>query len=215
MRFLRSRVLLLMLLAAAAAGLWWQHQELKKARTLKEGIEPARPESITPAEMVESENTREQKDEADLLRLRNEVHQLRAEKAETQVANAKTIEKLQRENGELHRAVESMQLQRTPRPPVAVSEPGVWIGVTIGPFEDQTRQIVGTAVQQVADDSPASKAGIKPGDIILAVNGKKVTSAVELRSEIAAHTAGQNAVLDVLREGIAQQLIVIPAERPK
>ena len=49
--------------------------------------------------------------------------------------------------------------------------------------------------------SGADKAGIKSGDIITAVNGKKVTSFAQLRAEIATMREGSEVNITVFRDG--------------
>src|SRR5262249_43557785 len=49
----------------------------------------------------------------------------------------------------------------------------------------------GVLMGEVAPDSPAAEAGIKPGDVILQVNRKPVTSVAEVKKEIAAVAAGK------------------------
>jgi len=59
----------------------------------------------------------------------------------------------------------------------------------------------GILVTNVQEDSPADKAGLKADDIIIKVNGKKVISATQLRSEIGKHKIGDKISVQVLREG--------------
>jgi Do/DeqQ family serine protease len=59
----------------------------------------------------------------------------------------------------------------------------------------------GVVVSQVAEGSAASKAGIKPGDIIIAVDGKPMTSASELRNAIGLLRVGTKIKLTIIREG--------------
>jgi len=58
--------------------------------------------------------------------------------------------------------------------------------------------LVGTVV----DGSPAAKAGIKTGDVILDFNGAKVTSSVALRNVIASQSPGTTVKIRVQREGV-------------
>ena len=53
----------------------------------------------------------------------------------------------------------------------------------------------GVLIGDVAPDSPAAEAGIKPGDVILQVNRKPVTSVAEVKKEIAALPAGKPLLL--------------------
>ncbi len=59
----------------------------------------------------------------------------------------------------------------------------------------------GAFVNEVNKGSAADKAGIKPGDIIFSVDGKKVTSFGELRARIATIGAGNTVNLGIFRDG--------------
>src|SRR5688572_1864473 len=64
----------------------------------------------------------------------------------------------------------------------------------------------GALVAQVEKDSPAEKAGIKPGDVLLGVNGKTVERSAEVPPLVAAVKPGTKATLDVWRDGKKQAL---------
>jgi C-terminal processing protease CtpA/Prc len=69
----------------------------------------------------------------------------------------------------------------------------------------------GMVVEQVMDDSPASKAGIEPGDVIVSVNGDALTEFTELQNAV--REAGESdkpLVLLLLRDGKEQKLKVKP-----
>jgi serine protease Do len=53
-----------------------------------------------------------------------------------------------------------------------------------------------------AGGSPADKAGVKSGDVILAVNGQSIADARELSREIAALKPGDKASLSVWRDRV-------------
>ena len=59
----------------------------------------------------------------------------------------------------------------------------------------------GALVADVTSDSPAQNAGIKPGDVITAVNGTKITNPRDLAVDIAGVSPGSQAKLSVLRNG--------------
>lgn len=65
----------------------------------------------------------------------------------------------------------------------------------------QMSKAVGAVVSDVNADSPGSKAGLKTGDVITAVNGKEVTDAGELQAEISQKQAGDTVQLQVARDG--------------
>ena len=72
----------------------------------------------------------------------------------------------------------------------------------------------GVVISQVAEGSAASKAGIKPGDIVISVDGRPVTSAAELRNAIGLQRVGSKVKLTLIREG--KELTVNTAiEQPK
>jgi len=59
----------------------------------------------------------------------------------------------------------------------------------------------GAVITQVASDSQASAAGLKPGDVVAAANGKPVYSANDLRNAVGFLPAGERIGLDILRAG--------------
>jgi serine protease Do len=66
----------------------------------------------------------------------------------------------------------------------------------------------GALVAQVEKGSPADKAGIKPGDVLLGVNGRTVERSAEIPPLVAAVKPGSKATLDVWRDGKKQALAV-------
>jgi serine protease Do len=72
----------------------------------------------------------------------------------------------------------------------------------------------GALVQDVAVSSPAERAGIRPYDVILSFNRKRVASDDELIREISAQSPGTTAELRLLRDGREQIVTVKLAERP-
>jgi serine protease Do len=72
----------------------------------------------------------------------------------------------------------------------------------------------GALVGEVTPKSPAEKAGIKSGDVITAVNGKKINDARELRLMIGSMVPGTKVQLEVNREGQKKMFDVNLAEMP-
>ena len=64
----------------------------------------------------------------------------------------------------------------------------------------------GALVDMVPPDGPAARAGIKPGDVILALNGQTVRDSRELPPRVADLEPGSEATLTIWRNGHAQDL---------
>ena len=72
----------------------------------------------------------------------------------------------------------------------------------------------GALVAGVEPESPAAKADVKPGDVIVSVNGKKVANPRDLAVDVAEVKPGETAKLDVLRNGETQTLTATVAALP-
>jgi serine protease Do len=75
-------------------------------------------------------------------------------------------------------------------------------------------QPTGALVGEVAPKTPSEKAGLKTGDVITAVNGKKISDARELRLMIGSMAPGSKAQIQVNREGQTKMFDVQLAEMP-
>jgi serine protease Do len=74
----------------------------------------------------------------------------------------------------------------------------------------------GAVVMNVLPDSPAGKAGVKQGDVIVIVDGKAVADPEELRVAVRAAGAGKEVKVTILRGGeqkeLTAQLQALPAD---
>jgi Do/DeqQ family serine protease len=59
----------------------------------------------------------------------------------------------------------------------------------------------GAFINEVLPDSAAAEAGLQSGDVIVSMNGNKISSFQELRAKVATLGAGRSAKLGILREG--------------
>jgi len=96
-----------------------------------------------------------------------------------------------------------------------------WLGVTIQEITPELSQkfglktAKGALIGDVAKGSPAEKAGIKRGDIILEFNGKKVSDVGNLRNMVAQSKVGVQIPLTIMRSGKEYGINVTTSELPK
>jgi len=72
----------------------------------------------------------------------------------------------------------------------------------------------GALVSQVNKDSPAAKADVKVGDVVVRFDGKKVRDTRQLRNLVAATAPGTSVKLDVIRDGKEQTLTATIGKMP-
>jgi S1-C subfamily serine protease len=72
----------------------------------------------------------------------------------------------------------------------------------------------GVLIRRVVRNSPADQAGIKPGDIITAVNGKAVANGSDVQSELEKSTLGVELPLTIRRKGQNMEIKVKPIAMP-
>jgi serine protease Do len=79
-----------------------------------------------------------------------------------------------------------------------------YLGVSVQFIDADLAEAFGTAkgalVASVQKGSPAEKAGVQSGDVILGIDGKKINSPQELESAIRLKTPGKEILVSVLRE---------------
>lgn len=87
-----------------------------------------------------------------------------------------------------------------------------WIGIMsheLTPEEaDENGFPRGILVRAVVKNSPASQAGIKPGDIITGMDGQPIETFANLRDIIALYRVGDRVVLEIWRDGEILEMII-------
>ena len=66
----------------------------------------------------------------------------------------------------------------------------------------------GIGIHDIMDDSPAERAGIKSGDVIIKIDGKKVTDIADLKININRVGVGGKLTLTILRDGEQIEIVV-------
>jgi putative serine protease PepD len=78
-----------------------------------------------------------------------------------------------------------------------------FLGVSLadGTASDGTSQRAGARVSQISQGTPAAQAGLQKGDVVVAVDGERVDSALALVANIRERGVGDKVSLTVLRDG--------------
>ena len=94
------------------------------------------------------------------------------------------------------------------------------IGVQIGPVDKEVAESIGLGsatgalVSAVEPDSPAAKAGLQAGDVIVQFNGTKIDKVSDLPRLVGNTKPGSKASLTIFRRGKQQQLAITVADVP-
>ena len=109
--------------------------------------------------------------------------------------------------------------------PVVEARPWAWLGVRIRDLSEQETESVskrhgiregfGVVIVEVLEDTPAARAGMHNGDIVVALNDRPVTETRMLQRLIAAAGADQNVRLTVLRPEGRRPLVVRLSVMPR
>jgi S1-C subfamily serine protease len=73
----------------------------------------------------------------------------------------------------------------------------------------------GAVVQSVQDGSGAALAGLLPGDVIVAVDGRPLGTMSQLVAEVRRRVPGDVVRLGIVREGVRSEILVTLGERPR
>ncbi|MGQ0511002.1 MAG: Do family serine endopeptidase [Betaproteobacteria bacterium] len=96
-----------------------------------------------------------------------------------------------------------------------------WIGVELQPLTPALAESFklatpeGAIIGGVVRSSPADKAGAKPGDVLLAIDGRKVADPQGVLDVVAGIEPGRSAMLRVSRRGEMVELPITIGRRPK
>ena len=72
----------------------------------------------------------------------------------------------------------------------------------------------GAVITRISGDSPASRAGLESGDVIVELGGIKVSSSADLGNAVRRHKPGEEVDVVIIREGERRTIRATVAERP-
>jgi len=96
-----------------------------------------------------------------------------------------------------------------------------WLGVSIQEVTSELakqfglKEAKGALVSDVLKDTPADRAGLKRGDVIVTYNGHDIANAGQLRNLVAETVVGQQVAVVVIRDKRQRELAVKIEEQPK
>ncbi|MBU0542521.1 MAG: PDZ domain-containing protein, partial [Gammaproteobacteria bacterium] len=73
----------------------------------------------------------------------------------------------------------------------------------------------GVIIAGIVKDGPADKAGLKVGDILLKLDGQKISDTTQMLNLIAAYAPGEKKSVELLRDGKNETLNIEIGVRPK
>lgn len=94
-----------------------------------------------------------------------------------------------------------------------------WLGVSVQDIsEDIAKSLklkdrTGALISDVFKGDPADKAGLKPGDVVIEINGKSIKDTHELLVMIAGFHVGETAKIKIIRDGQEKSISLTIAER--
>jgi len=85
-----------------------------------------------------------------------------------------------------------------------------WLGIAV----DDTLVTGRLVVVEVAPDGPAAKAGVRPQDMLLAINGSPLKNGDEMAAALAALAPGQQVKMAVGRDNRVEDVVALASARP-
>ena len=93
-----------------------------------------------------------------------------------------------------------------------------WLGIA---YQEVPKSILrkngipgGLMIAGIYRNGPAAEAGIESGDIIVSIDGNRLTDIFQLRSAVAKHQPGSQINLKIIRDGIEKEISINASEQP-
>ena len=96
-----------------------------------------------------------------------------------------------------------------------------YLGISITPLFPEVADRLkldtahGVFIEEVVPNGPAAQAGLRAEDVVLEVNGVRVTDSGQLQALIAELPVGERATITIWREGRERKVQVVPGEQPE
>ncbi len=96
-----------------------------------------------------------------------------------------------------------------------------WLGVIIQDMDKdlaksfRLKDTKGVLISEITKDSPADKAGLKEGDVVVAINDVALDGAADLRNKVALTLPGSTIAFEIVRDGHKKTLTVKIGEQPE
>jgi S1-C subfamily serine protease len=96
-----------------------------------------------------------------------------------------------------------------------------YIGIAGGPRPippaQRERYGAGNVVEinSVVEDAAADRGGLRPGDLIVELDGSRISGVTDVQAAMDADSIGNRIVFTVLRAGLERKVVVVPAELPR
>ena len=95
-----------------------------------------------------------------------------------------------------------------------------WLGVQVQSVSNDMAAAIGldtprgALIASIVDDTPAKQAGLRRGDVILALNGERIESSQDLTNKVGAFAPGSEIRLTIFRDRGEIEMSVVLGERP-
>ena len=110
---------------------------------------------------------------------------------------------------QVHAEAAAVTMPSTAAQPAVAQPAPARIGIAMS----ESNPASGVLVTHVYPGGPADKAGLRPKDLILAVDARSVTNPTELQAAVAQHRPGDTLELSVIRDGRRRQFALISVDQ--